>query len=292
MNLKLIIRIGINTLIGGVLIYLWFKFVDVKEVFKAISGVSPLAVGVAFTAMVLSGLSKAVRLYILVSGEYKIPLLKIIYLNMLSQLLSFTIPIRAGEIAKGVYLSTEYKIPIAKSIVLIFLDRFLDFWMVIVLTFLLLFLIPTNLPANFTPVLAAAGIIFSAVVLSVVFLPEFFRKLVKFFSNFLVINVLKKFFVKFAEFVIESVQLLKGGVKRNSLLGLFTFLGILFEGFAWFSLLSFYIARVDFFKALLGSMLNALTFLIPSAPGYVGSAEAAGLAVFTFGLGFDKLAVS
>ena len=39
-------------------------------------------------------------------------------------------------------------------------------------------------------------------------------------------------------------------------------------------------------------MLNSLTFLIPAAPGYVGSAEAAGLAVFTYGLGYDKIYVS
>ena len=34
------------------------------------------------------------------------------------------------------------------------------------------------------------------------------------------------------------------------------------------------------------------TFLIPAAPGYVGSAEAAGLAVFSFGLGLDEVYVS
>jgi uncharacterized membrane protein YbhN (UPF0104 family) len=39
-------------------------------------------------------------------------------------------------------------------------------------------------------------------------------------------------------------------------------------------------------------MLNSLTFLIPAAPGYVGSAEAAGLAVFSLGLGFDKTGVA
>ena len=39
-------------------------------------------------------------------------------------------------------------------------------------------------------------------------------------------------------------------------------------------------------------MLNSLTFLIPAAPGYVGSAEAAGLAVFNLGLGFEKTGVA
>lgn len=39
-------------------------------------------------------------------------------------------------------------------------------------------------------------------------------------------------------------------------------------------------------------MLTALTFIIPAAPGYVGSAEAAGLAVFSYGLGLDKTFVS
>ena len=69
-----------------------------------------------------------------------------INLTFLSQLLSFTIPVRAGEIAKGVYLSTEYNLHFGKAIIWVFLDRFLDFWAVLGLSLILLLVIPTNLP--------------------------------------------------------------------------------------------------------------------------------------------------
>jgi uncharacterized membrane protein YbhN (UPF0104 family) len=40
-------------------------------------------------------------------------------------------------------------------------------------------------------------------------------------------------------------------------------------------------------QSIFGNALAALTFLVPSAPGYVGSAEASGLAVFGGVLGVD-----
>ena len=40
-------------------------------------------------------------------------------------------------------------------------------------------------------------------------------------------------------------------------------------------------------QGILGNALNAFTYLIPSAPGFIGSAEAAGLAVFSGVLGLS-----
>jgi uncharacterized protein (TIRG00374 family) len=48
-------------------------------------------------------------------------------------------------------------------------------------------------------------------------------------------------------------------------------------------------ARIDlsFLEAYLSQLLSALTYLIPAAPGYVGSAEASGLLVFSGILGIE-----
>lgn len=286
MSKKVLLRIFINTLVGVVLVYVWLKLVNINEILELIKKANPSFFLLALGLMLSSGIAKALRLNLLLS-QYKIPAIKIIYLNFLSQLLSFTIPIRAGEIAKGVYLSTHYDIPVSKALIWIFLDRFLDFWMVIVLSLTLLLLIPTNLPANLITMLSVLVVIFTFAILLIILVPGLFRQLVKFFSIFLVFNKLKKFITQFSEFVIDCVDLLKQGFKLNFFIFSLTFLGIALEAGAWFILFRQFV-DIDFVRIFLGSMLNALTFLIPAAPGYAGSAEAAGLAVFSYGLGLDK----
>lgn len=286
MSKKVFLRILINTLIGIVLIYVWLKIVNINEILDLIKKASPLTLLGALFLMMASGISKALRLNLLLK-EYKIPSLKVIYLTFLSQFLSFTIPIRAGEITKGVYLSTHYDIPFSKAVIWIFLDRFLDFWLVIVLSLILLIFIPTNLSSGLISLLSVLVILFTLSLLLIILIPGFFRSTVKFFTLFLIFKRLKKFITQFSEFIIDCTTLLKQGFKLSFFIFSLTFIATVLEAGAWFVLFKQFI-DAEFLRILLGSMLNALTFLIPAAPGYAGSAEAAGLAVFSYGLGIEK----
>ncbi len=286
MSKKILLRIFINTLIGIILIFIWLKLVNINEILDLIKKASPQALLSALFLMIASGISKALRLNLLLR-EYKIPSLKVIYLTFLSQFLSFAIPIRAGEITKGVYLSTHYNIPFSKALIWIFLDRFLDFWMVIVLSLILLVLIPTSLAANLITLLILLVIIFTLAILLIILVPGLLRRFVSFFIVFLVFKKLKNFVTQLSGFIIDCIYLLKQGFKLNFFIFSLTFLATVLEAGAWFVLFKQFI-DAEFPRILLGSMLNALTFLIPAAPGYAGSAEAAGLAVFSYGLGIDK----
>lgn len=290
--LKTSIRVLINTLIGAVLIYFWFKLVNVSEILHALESFNPLLlVPVAFF-FVFSGILKAIRFKVLLSKEVKVPALKLINLTFLSQLLSFTIPVRAGEIAKGVYLSTEYKLHFGKAVVWVFLDRFLDFWAVLALSLLFLLVTPTTLPRNLTTTLFFAVAVASLMVILVVLKPEYFRNLAKLISGLFIVKSLKDKFLQFSFFIIECFSLLRGGLNRNAGLLVLTASAAFSEAICWYIILSAFIPGLPIIKVWLGSMLNALTFLIPAAPGYVGSAEAAGLAVFTYGLGLNGTFVS
>lgn len=289
---KIILRIGINTLIGAVLIYFWFKLVDVNEVLVTLKSFNPLNLIPAALFMFLSIASKAFRFKVLLKKEADVPVLKMLNLTFLSQLLSFLIPIRAGEAAKAVYLSTEFKLHFGKAIVWVFLDRFLDFWAVLGLSLILFQIVPTNLPANVSLNLFLGVVLASVLVILIIVKPGFFKQAAKLISLVLIIKTLKAKFLSFSFFIIECFSLLRGNLSRNLLLLVLTILGSIFEALTWLTILSVFIPKVDFIKIWLGSMLNSLTFLIPAAPGYVGSAEAAGLAVFSYGLGFDKTVVS
>src|SRR3989344_2738302 len=289
---KTLVRIGINSLIGAVLIFFWFKLVDIREVWQALAGFNLLLLIPATVLMILASVFKAYRFKLLLARVVNVPAMRIINLTFLSQLLSFTIPVRIGEVAKGVYLSSEYGLHFGRAVVWVFLDRFLDFWAVLGLSLVLLLVVPTSLPQSLTSSLFIAALVASSLVVFVVLKPELFKGLVNILSHLMVLKSLKKRFLTLGFFIIECFSLLKGGVWHSLGLLILTVAAVISEALCWYLLMSAFIPGLSVLKVWLGSMLNALTFLIPAAPGYVGSAEAAGLAVFTYGLGLDKTYVS
>lgn len=290
--LKTVIRILINTAIGIVLIYFWLKLINIDEVLKALESFNPLLLIPATAVVVIASVLKAVRFKILLLKTVDVPVLRIINLTFLSQLLSFTIPIRLGELTKGVYLSTEYKLHFGKAVVWVFLDRFLDFWAVLGLSLLLFLIVPTNLPQSLSLTLFFGVGVASSLVIMVVLKPGYFRHFARILSHLLLFKLLKEKFLKLTFFMIDCFSLLSGSAKRNFAILVLTVTATFLEGLSWYIVLAAFIPDLSVLKVWLGSMLNALTFIIPAAPGYIGSAEAAGLAVFSFGLGLNEVFVS
>lgn len=291
MNTKLLLRIGINTGIGVVLIYFWLQLVDLAHTFDALKKVNPLIVIPAIGLFVLLTIFRTLRLKILLS-QFAVSFKDLLNLNFLSQLLSFLIPIRAGELTKSVYLSTQYKIPLTRGVILIFLDRFFDFWLICLMSLLLIIFIPNNLPSGLINGLIIMLIIFTIGTFFLIFIPRQFTTFLLKFQKLLVFSFVKKIYTQILEFIAEIGTLLNSNKSQLlSIIG-FSFLAIISEALVWYILFTSLFTSVNLFSIWLGSMLNSLTFLIPAAPGYVGSAEAAGLAVFSLGLGFEKTGVA
>ena len=112
------------------------------------------------------------------------------------------------------------------------------------------------------------------------------------FAKLLVFKKLQLIFLSVGESVIDGALFLKRGFFPTTAIFSLTLLATLADAFAWSVLFLGFQNPEPFLKVLLGSMLSALTYLIPAAPGYVGSAEASGLAVFHYGLGMDKTLIS
>lgn len=292
MNLKLFLRIGINTLIGAVLVYFWLKLVDINAIINELKSVSLWVLPLPVICFCTASFLRALRLKVLLK-EYNIPKKNLWLLTMLGQLLSFTIPVRAGEIAKGVYLSTHFNIHFGKSVIWIFLDRFVDFWFSLVIALVLLLFIPTALPESLMPILLFLVVLITTFSVFILIKPDAAKKLFNLFSQILIAPKLKILFNKFTGFIIESFVFLKKGTTDNILVIILTIVALIIEALSWY--IGFFAVtgkNSDFLSMLLGSVLTSLTYLIPAAPGYVGSAEASGLAVFTYGLGLDKTMVS
>lgn len=284
LNKKVLLRIALNSLLGAILIFAWSRFVNLNEVGETLRTVD-LRYGILFFLLFISsGFVRAARLRLLLKG-HKIALKDLTMLHYLSQFLSFLIPIRAGEIAKSVYLTTQTGSPLSKTVVWVFVDRFLDFWVAVLLIGSLLPFVKTTLPGGFTNIVFIALALFTLAFVIALKSEDLIKKIASFLSNFLVVNSIKKWFVTFTHSIAEGFEVLRRSpLELGIMIGLTVF-ATLIDSLVWIVSFAAFHIKLEPLTAIWADALTALTFLIPAAPGYVGSAEAAGAAVFSGILG-------
>lgn len=280
------VKIFVNTLIGVILIFIWSKFVDLGQIWQTISKVNITSLLPVFLFLFLSPALRALRLKILLSEIKKISLKDLIFLNGAALLLNFLIPIRAGELAKGIYLNTRYGLNLGKSIIWIFIDRFVDFLVILMISAILFFLVPTSLSITFIiiiTIILSLGLILTFLA---VYKPEFAKKLVNFLRSILVLNIIKIYFEKVTHFILDSFIILRKHPKDLFLIVLISVLSYVADAAVWYFTFIALDKPQPFITMFLGQTLSALTYLIPAAPGYIGSAEASGLLILSavFGL--------
>lgn len=274
-------KILFNTILGLVLIFIWSRFVNLQQIFATMSKANPVYLIPVTLAMFLSPAIRAVRLKIFFAEIKKIKLLDLIFLNGAAMMLNFFIPIRAGEIIKGVYLNSNYQLPLGKSVIWIFMDRFVDFLAVLMLATILFFVVPTALSIKFIIILTI--ILVSALILTylMVFKAHFAKKLFNFLRHLLIVNSIKIYFDRFSLFILESFSILNRHPKDLALMMAVTVLAYAADALIWYFSFMALGGNFSFLKMYLAQLLSALTYLIPAAPGYVGSAEASGLLVLS-----------
>lgn len=288
MSKKLLIRIGLNTLLGLVLVFVWLKFVNLHEVVETLKTVKPSFFILFFLFILLSTFFRGVRLKLLLKGNMgdrgKNGIIDFIALGFVSQFLSFFIPIRAGEVAKSVYLSTQYTLPFGRTVIWIFIDRFLDFFGVLLLLVIFLPLVPNNLGEGvwWVGLIGLIGVI--GVALVSIYSQSKAKQCFSFLSKFLIFKKPQNIFLSFSHTVIEGFSILKRDRREvGGILG-FTILALISDSLIWLFMFLSLGDNIGILTAILGTQLSALTFLIPAAPGYVGSLEASSLAVWNLSL--------
>ncbi len=275
------LKILFNTVLGIILIFVWSRFVDLNQIIANLSKVNLLYLLPISLFMLLSPVIRAIRLKVFLSEIKKIGLKDLIFLNGAAMMLNFFIPIRAGEFLKGVYLNTNYNLSLGKSVIWIFMDRFVDFVVVLLLTAVLFFIVPASLSITFIMIII---IILSSVLLLtflIVYQAKFTGKLFNFLRPILIVNNIKIYFDRFSNFILEAFSILKRHPKDLSLMFGLTVLGYGADAAIWYLTFASLGVDLSFLKMYLGQLLSALTYLIPAAPGYVGSAEASGLLILS-----------
>jgi len=280
-SLKIITRIIL------ILVFVWLKFVNIDEILKTLSKVNPISLLPIFFFFILANAIRSLKLKIFLQSVKNISFRQLFFINGVAIMLNFLIPIRAGEVAKGVYLSQNYNLPMAKSLVWIFLDRFIDFVVVFIAAAVVLFIIPTSLGLNFALISALVAAVLLLITYLIVYKHNSAQKLFDFFENLLILPVLKRLFHKITGYFLETFQVLKRPPKDLFLIFFLAVLAYFSDAAIWVYTFSAIGVGEDIFKMFLAQLLSALTYLIPAAPGYVGSAEASGLLIFSGVFGID-----
>lgn len=286
-----LIKIFINTLIGAILVVVWLKLVNLSEVLEVLKRVNFLYLALFFVFFIISTILRSLRLKILLKNT-NLELKQLVNLTFLGQFLSFIIPIRAGEIAKSIYLSTQSKMSLAKVIIWILIDRFLDFWTVLLMLIFLFPLVKVNLPQNFYLILILIFGSFTIPAIAILINKNQTEKLLNILEKGLVVSKIKRIFSKVSSTILEGFLILRENPKNLPVLTLLSVLALISDAILWFIVFLSIGINLDFLTLLFGSLISMLTFLVPSAPGYVGSAEGAGLLVFGGILGLDKTLAS
>lgn len=232
MNPKILLRIGINTLIGAVLVFVWLQFVSIGEIFAVLKNIEGKYLSLLFVFFIISGLLRSLRLKVLLS-KFPLPFIRLVYISFLSQFLSYLIPLRAGELAKGVYLSNQHQLPFGRSLVWVLIDRFMDFWMNLLIISILLLFIYLNISPQLrlTILILLLGFTFFSVFM--VISQSFSSKFINIVSNILIFEKLKKVFLKLTLTIIEGFQVLKRNPTELFILIFLTFITAISDSFIW-----------------------------------------------------------
>jgi glycosyltransferase 2 family protein len=289
---KTIIRLVINTLIGAGLIFLWLRLVPINEVLEKLSQTDPTIVIIGSVLLALGGVLRGMRLYFILP-EKSISFKNSILITSLSQLLSFVIPVRLGEITKGVYVSTQANLPFAKSVVWIFLDRFIDFWVVVTGVLLLILSLNLPIPESIKTSITLLTVLMTLGLLVTIYYPKFIKRIATVVISILFISAIKRALEKLTNFILDCLSVLPKRVDKQLIILFLTIFSWIVETAVWYLVLNqLGINEITWHTALLGTFLVTLSFLIPAAPGYVGSLQASSVAIFSYLLGFDSVTVS
>jgi len=260
----------------------WLWVVDLGAVVDTIRKARWVLVLLAIGVGTASSLLRAQRWRIILTPVAAIPLLDIWLISQASSLISFLIPLRTGELARALFLKQRHKLPISASLPTVAVDRSFDLLAVLVIG-----------AVGALSGLRVAGVMSTALALGAALFTAF--------AGFVVLAIFsqERVLALADRFLPHSL----GDPLRHRLLGIlrgllegFTAIGRSPRALVGLIGLSFVANLIDAAVLLIlflglgtvvsplvvmtGFALFSITFLIPSAPGYVGSMEAFGSLIF------------
>ena len=281
-----------QTLLGVALLAAWVWVVDLNAVAETIRQARWLHVLAAAGLGLLSTVVRSQRWRFILKPIATVPRLDVWLIAQASGLINFVVPLRSGEIAKSLFLKQRDSVPISASLPTVVVDRSFDLLALLVIGAIGV-LSGLRLQGSLSIILAmAAGLFvgFGTFVLLAIFWQERLMRVVEWAvprwigeslrSNML--GILRGIMIGFTAI---------GSQPRNlvPIIGM-TFVAAMLDAGVFYLLFVSVGNPVPPMVALTGYALFVLTFIVPGAPGYIGSMEAFGSLVFGGALGIPQIA--
>ncbi len=278
-----------QTLLGIVLLWIWLRVVNLQTVGKILKQANGWLVLVAASFSISAGIMRAGRWRRLLRPLAIVPHWELWMINAAAALVNFVIPLRTTEIAKSLFLKYRRQVSVAASLPTVAIDRSFD--LVAVLTLGIVGgLLGVHLGSRLSLViLAGGGLLVSFIVLNGLTLWSQ-RGLMTVLSRLLP----KQLNEKWRERIMSAGEAFLRGLATAAqrpgdlalTLGL-SLVAILADVACLYLLFLALNIRVNFAVVSTGFALLTLSFIVPGAPGYIGSTEAFGLLIFVT-LGIEK----
>ena len=272
----------LQTLLGLALLAAWARAVDLREVGRTL-GQARWTLVLLAAAIGLSGsLVRSVRWRMVLRPVALVPLLDLWLISMASSLVNFVIPVRSGEVARGLLLKQRHKVSIAASLPTVAVDRSFDLLAVLMLVAVGA-LLGVHLEGELSAVLVVGGIVLLAFALFVI-LAIWARSYLMLAAERLMPRFLSPSLHQRLLGILEGLITGFTTIGRRpkdlvSLLGL-SMAAALIDASMFYCLFVSVGAVLPPAIVVTGYSLFVVTFLVPGAPGYVGSMEAFGSLIF------------
>lgn len=283
-----------QTLLGLGLLGAWLWFVDLKAVGVVLSQANWVLVVVAAGFGVTSTVIRVARWRIILLPVARIPFLDLWLISLASSLINFVLPIRSGEVAKGLFLKQRHNVSIAASLPTVAVDRSFD--MLALLTIGAVgILTGLRFQTSLTVVFViGAGLFFGFVtfVILAIFWHERLMQVAKWaVPRFIGENLRNRMLGILSGILVGFTTI--GRQPRNLVpITAMSYIAALLDAGLFFLLFLSVGNPVSPIVALTGYAIFAITFLVPGGPGYIGSMEAFGSLVFGGALGIPQAAAA
>lgn len=210
----------------------------------------------------------------------KIPLGQLFPVVVIGYMGNNVYPLRAGEVLRSYVLRRQETVPMSASLATVIVERVFDGLVMLIFVFAALPLAPLPNDSIRTVVIAASGIFFAALVLffALAAMPGRALRLAEILANRLVPDRFRRPLLDIVARFLDGLASLRSFRGVLMIFGTSLVIWLLETVKYWFVMHAFPF-EVSFFALMLMNGVVNLATTLPSAPGYVGTFDAPGIAV-------------
>jgi glycosyltransferase involved in cell wall biosynthesis/uncharacterized membrane protein YbhN (UPF0104 family) len=278
------LRLGLQTAVGLVLLWLWLRTVSLPEVLSHARVQSWLAVAVMVVLALVTSIIRARRWLLLLRPLAPVGMVRAFAMNGAGGLLNYVLPIRSGDAARAWWLWRRHRVPAGSALATIVIDKACDLAAVaLVLGVLELVALSgaINAPRGLLGAAALAIALLAAVLGTALVGPRVAR-------SQLARRLLP---ARLASAIAGQAFAFRAGARGlwtpalAGRLGLLTAVALVIDAFNFTLLFVAVGVPVPTLQAMAAYPALLLSFAVPAGPGYLGNLEVAGALVLGGGLG-------